>query len=211
MPKAHKHEGTFGGSRAADVLDRLLCGLNNEDLIRKIGRCISWATNIRNRVQHTVQDSGFKILLISIHRKMVVDRIDSLDRLQYGINETEMNLIKSYAKNVAWTILRQANKRKKKYMVPEIVVRCQTPDCSFFKKIVNRITDIETLEDRALMIEDWKEASEDADHCRKCGELGVPDEDEIEDGVEEEEEEDDEEDLGEDFETEDDEIDDDDD
>jgi hypothetical protein len=61
---------------------------------------------------------------------------------------------------------------------PNIVVRCQEDWCPKKGTIINTISKIKTIEDRELILEQWKEAYDDPeDVCNVCGAIGVPDED----------------------------------
>lgn len=53
-------------------------------------------------------------------------------------------------------------------------VLCETPWCASKGKVVNTITEIGSKAERALMVEQWSEAAEEADYCPTCGNLGVP-------------------------------------
>ncbi len=110
MPKVHPNEGTFGGSDAAHVLDKILCEINNEALIRKIGKIVSWTYTTRERLIAGVADKGFRLHLIRDFRRTLIERIDALDWIEFMLPQGKMDIIKSYTKNVTWTILRQAQK-----------------------------------------------------------------------------------------------------
>ena len=51
-------------------------------------------------------------------------------------------------------------------------VRCDTKGCVNRGKVINTITGIESVAEREAMLEGWKDASEDADVCPLCGEIG---------------------------------------
>lgn len=55
-----------------------------------------------------------------------------------------------------------------------IIVVCSNNNCKNFHQEINRITDIEKYRERSLIVDNWQDACEKADHCKLCGELGYP-------------------------------------
>src|SRR5688572_16250641 len=93
-------------------------------------------------------------------------------------------------------------------VVPVIVVRCKTEGCAKEDTVINKISEIESMDARTLILEDWKEAHDQEDICKICGEIGVPDEDDIklvqDDKDDEDDDEDDDDDIDDDFDDDDD-------
>lgn len=53
-----------------------------------------------------------------------------------------------------------------------IKIFCETPTCGNHGKAFNTISGIETKAERDAMLEEWKDAHEEADVCPLCKELG---------------------------------------
>ncbi len=58
--------------------------------------------------------------------------------------------------------------------VAPIEVRCETTGCSRKGKIINTIRGFKKESERTQMLEQWADAHEQADICKRCGVLGVP-------------------------------------